>query len=103
VTAGVYREQCPGSALGALQQVLELAPAAEVIEKKLRIEGVRTGRVSALELPGQIAQGLALGILTPEEAATLRHYDELVMDIVNVDEFEPDELGTHSAAPSAVR
>jgi acyl-CoA dehydrogenase len=98
VTAGVYREQREGSPLGALQRVLELAPAAEPIEKKLRVEGVRTGRVDALDLPGQVAQGLALGILTAEEAATLRHYDDLVMDIVNVDEFAPDELGTHSAA-----
>jgi acyl-CoA dehydrogenase len=101
LTAGVYREQRPGNALGALQQVLELAPAAELIEKKLRVEGVRTGRVGALDLPGQIEQGRALGILTAAEADTLRHYDELVMDIVNVDEFEPDEIGTHSAARSA--
>jgi acyl-CoA dehydrogenase len=101
LTAGVYREQRPGNALGALQQVLELAPAAELIEKKLRVEGVRTGRVGALDLPGQIEQGRALGILTAAEADTLRRYDELVMDIVNVDEFEPDEIGTHSAARSA--
>jgi acyl-CoA dehydrogenase len=101
LTAGVYREQCPGNTLGALQQVLELAPAAELIEKKLRVEGVRTGRVGALDLPGQIEQGRALGILTAAEADTLRHYDELVMDIVNVDEFEPAELGTHPARPSA--
>ncbi len=101
LTAGVYRELRPGNPLGALQQVLELAPAAELIEKKLRIEGVRTGRVGALDLPGQIEQGRALGILTPTEADTLRRYDELVMDIVNVDEFEPGELGTHSALSSA--
>jgi acyl-CoA dehydrogenase len=101
LTAGVYREQVPGNALGALQQVLELAPAAELIEKKLRVEGVRTGRVSALDLPGQIEQGHALGILTAAEADALRHYDELVMDIINVDEFDPAELGTHSAPPSA--
>jgi acyl-CoA dehydrogenase len=101
LTAGVYREQRPGNALGALQQVLELAPAAELIEKKLRVEGIRTGRVGALDLPGQIEQGRALGILTAVEADTLRRYDELVMDIVNVDEFEPDELGTHAASPSA--
>jgi acyl-CoA dehydrogenase len=101
LTAGVYREQRPGNALGALQQVLELAPAAELIEKKLRVEGIRTGRVGAFDLPGQIEQGRALGILTAVEADTLRRYDELVMDIVNVDEFEPDELGTHAASPSA--
>jgi acyl-CoA dehydrogenase len=101
LTAGVYREQHPGNALGALQQVLELAPAAELIEKKLRVEGVRTGRVGALDLPGQIEQGRALGILTTAEADALRRYDELVMDIINVDEFEPAELGTHSASRSA--
>jgi acyl-CoA dehydrogenase len=101
LTAGVYRELRPGNALGALQQVLELAPAAELIEKKLRVEGVRTGRVAALDLPGQIEQGRALGILTPAEADALRHYDELVMDIVNVDEFEPGEIGTQPAPPSA--
>ncbi|MBS0387601.1 MAG: acyl-CoA dehydrogenase [Proteobacteria bacterium] len=101
LTAGVYREPVAGSALGALQRVLELAPLAEPLEKKLRVEGVRTGRITALDLPGQIEQGRALGILTGEEADNLRHYDELVMDIVNVDEFAPDELGTHAAAPSA--
>ncbi len=102
ITAGVYREQCTGNPLGQLQQALELAPAAELIEKKLRVEGIRTGRISALELPGQIEQGLGLGILSADEAATLRAYDALVMDIVNVDEFAPAELGMRSGQPPAV-
>ena len=99
VTAGVYREQRTDNPLGQLQQALELAPAAELIEKKLRVDGVRTGRVSALELPGQIEQGLALGILSAAEAATLRAYDLLVMDIVNVDEFAADEIGMRAGRP----
>ena len=99
VTAGVYREQRTDNPLGQLQQALELAPAAELIEKKLRVDGVRTGRVSALELPGQIEQGLALGILSAAEAATLRAYDALVMDIVNVDEFAADEIGMRAGRP----
>ena len=101
VTAGVYREQRNDNPLGQLQQALELAPAAELIEKKLRVDGVRTGRVSALELPGQIEQSLALGILSAAEAATLRAYDALVMDIINVDEFAPDEIGMHTGQPPA--
>ncbi len=102
VTAGIYREQRRSNPLGQLQQVLELAPQAELIEKKLRVDGVRTGLISALDLPGQIDQGLALGILTAVEAATLRIYDELVMDIVNVDEFEPDQIGMRAGpAPAA--
>jgi acyl-CoA dehydrogenase len=94
LASGIYREQHSGNPLGSLQQALELAPAAELIEKKLRVEGVKTGRISALELPGQIDAGLSLGIISDNEAATLRDYDRLVMKIINVDEFTADELGT---------
>jgi acyl-CoA dehydrogenase len=97
LASNVYRERAPGSLLGQLQQALELAPAAEVLEKKLRVEGVKTRRIAALDLPGQVEQGLALGIITAAEAAMLRDYDALVMDIVNVDDFAFDELGTQSA------
>jgi acyl-CoA dehydrogenase len=90
---GVYREVHAGNPLGQLQQALELAPQAELIEKKLRVEGVKTGRIGALDLPGQIEAGLALDIITPAEAALLRDYDRQVMDIVNVDEFAADDLG----------
>jgi acyl-CoA dehydrogenase len=101
LAAGIYREQHDGNPLGQLQRALELAPEAELIEKKLRIAGVKTGLISALELPSQIEQGLALGIISAAEAAGLRDYDRLVMDIVNVDEFAAAELGTHGGAPAA--
>ena len=94
LTAGIYREQHANNPLGQLQRALELAPGAELIEKKLRVEGVKAGRISALDLPGQIEQGLALGILDAAEAATLSDYDALVMDIINVDDFAADQLGT---------
>jgi len=100
VTAGIYREAQGGNPLGMLQQALELAPHAELIEKKLRIEGVKTGRISALEMTGQITQGLELGIIDPAEAAVLRDYDARVMDLINVDEFAADELGQRSGHPS---
>ena len=100
LTAGVYRATTNANPLGQLQQVLEQAPNAELIEKKLRVEGVKAGRVSALDLPGQIEQGLALGILSATEAAMLNDYDAQVMDIINVDEFAPHELGTGSESIS---
>ena len=90
---GVYREVHGGNPLGQLQQALELTPQAEVIEKKLRVEGVKTGRIGALDLPGQIEAGLGLGIISATEAEMLRDYDLRVMDIVNVDEFAADDLG----------
>ena len=66
--------------------------AAEPLEKKVRVEGVKTGRVKALDLPGQIREALAAGILTEAEAAQLREYDRKVMEIINVDDFDPREL-----------
>ena len=49
----------PGNPLGVLQEALELSLVAEPIESRLRVEGVKTGRVTALDVPGQIEQGLA--------------------------------------------
>src|SRR5580700_8680434 len=93
----VYRTAEPGNPLGALQQALELAAAAEPLEKKLRVEGQKTGRLSALDLPGQIEQARELGILSDAEAQLLADYDRRVMQIIDVDDFAPQELGQAAA------
>jgi acyl-CoA dehydrogenase len=98
---GIYRTLEPTNALGLLQEALVLAQTADPIEKRLRVDGVKTGRVTALDLPGQIQQGLAAGILSETEAATLREYDRKVMDIVHVDDFATHELAVQ-AAPAPV-
>jgi hypothetical protein len=87
--------------LTALQTVLEMAPMAEAIEKKLRVEGRKTGRVSALNLADQITQARELGVLSEHEALFLAEYDRKVMDIVNVDDFESHELGIATASGAA--
>lgn len=88
----VYRTLEPTNHLGLVQQAMELAIAAEPLEKKIRVEGVKTGRVTALDLPGRIREAQAAGIITEAEAAQLREYDRKVMDILHVDDFEPREL-----------
>jgi acyl-CoA dehydrogenase len=94
--AGIYRTVEPGNPLGLLQEAMTLAVTAEPIEKRIRVDGVKTGRVTALDLPTQIQQAAAAGIISETEAAMLRDYDRKVMDIVNVDDFAPHELGTQS-------
>ncbi len=89
---GIYRTLEPGNPLGLLQEALELALVAEPLERRLRVEGVKAGRITALELPGQIEQALACGLLTEAEAKQLREYDRKVMAIVNVDDFATEEL-----------
>jgi acyl-CoA dehydrogenase len=90
----IYREVQPNNPLGLLQEALVMAQTAEPLEKRIRVEGVKTGRVTALDVTGQIAQAEAAGILSQTEAAMLRDYDRKVMNLINVDDFDPGELGT---------
>ena len=87
-----FRSNVAGNPLGQLQEALLLADRAEPLERKLRVEGVKTGRIKALDMPGQIAEGRALNILTEDEAALLLDYDRKIMQIINVDDFAPSEL-----------
>ncbi len=77
---------------------LVLSTMAEPLEKRIRVDGVKTGRVTALDLPGQIAQALTLGIINDAEAQILIQYDAKVLAIVNVDDFAPLELGSGADA-----
>jgi acyl-CoA dehydrogenase len=95
----IYTTLEPGNPLGLLQEALELTPAMEPIEKRIRVEGVRTGRVTALDLPGRIEQALAAGIISEAEAHSLRQYDRKVMEIIRVDDFAPGELGASAGSP----
>ena len=88
----IYKTVEPTNALGLLQEAMTLAITAEPLEKRIRVEGVKTGRVTSIDLPGQIQQALAAGILTETEAAMLREYDRKVMDLINVDDFAAHEL-----------
>jgi acyl-CoA dehydrogenase len=98
----IYKTLEPGNPLGLLQEALELSQTAEPLEKRIRVEGVKTGKVTALDLPGQIQQAHAAGIISETEAASLREYDRKVMDIINVDDFAPNELGMQvQAVPQA--
>ena len=111
---GAERERCARPALqvrvphasspamrsACLHEALVLSQTAEPIEKRIRVEGVKTGKVNALDVPGQITQALAAGIISETEAAMLRDYDRKVMEIISVDDFESHELAA-GAQPAA--
>jgi acyl-CoA dehydrogenase len=88
----VYRTLEPGNPLGLLQEALVLAQTAEPVEKRIRVEGVKTGKVTALDAPAQITQALAAGIISETEAASLRDYDRKVMELISVDDFDDQEM-----------
>jgi acyl-CoA dehydrogenase len=100
----IYKTLEPTNPLGLLQEALVLSQTAEPIEKRIRVDGVKTGKVTALDLPSQISQALAAGIVSETEAAMLREYDRKVMELINVDDFAPNELGVQSqAVPQAAQ
>ena len=98
---GIYKTVEPGNPLGLLQEALVLSVSAEPLEKRLRVEGVKTGLITALDLPGQIEQGQASGLLSASEAGLLRDYDRKVMTLINVDDFDPSELAAAEQAGQA--
>jgi acyl-CoA dehydrogenase len=89
----IYKTKNSNNPLGLLQEALIMSTMAESLEKRMRVDGIKTGRVTALDLPGQIEQAMRAGILSEAEAAVLRDYDAKVSDLVAVDDFAPHELG----------
>jgi acyl-CoA dehydrogenase len=100
LSAYIYKTQESHNPLGQLQEALILSTMAEPLEKRIRVDGVKTGRVTALDLPAQISQALGLGIINAAEAEVLRTYDAKVMSLINVDDFAPHELGMGAGAES---
>ena len=96
----IYTTVEPGNPLGLLEEALQMALQMEPLEKRIRIEGVKAGRITALDLPGQIEQALAAGLISDPEAQALRAFDRKVMNLVHVDDFAPHELGTQALADS---
>jgi acyl-CoA dehydrogenase len=97
LTQHIYKTQGSHNPLGLLQEALILSTLAESLEKRIRVDGVKTGRVTALDLPGQISQALQLGILSETEAAILLDYDAKVVHLISVDDFAPHELRAGAA------
>lgn len=88
----VFRGRAGDNPLALLDEALQLAVRVEPLERKLRVEGVKSGRIRSLDMPGQIAEARTLNILTEGEAALLLDYDRRIMQIINVDDFAPSEL-----------
>ena len=93
----IYKTQESHNPAGLLQEALILSTTAESLEKRIRVDGIKTGRIGALDLPGQISEALHTGILSEAEAAVLRDYDAKVSKLLAVDDFAPQELGAGRA------
>ncbi len=81
--------------LGALELALEASVAAEAIETKLRA-AQKSGKLSA-RVPNEIiAQALAAGVVSHDEADLLARRDALRAKVIRVDDF-PQDFGIGNA------
>jgi acyl-CoA dehydrogenase len=92
ISRHIYKTQAANNPLGLLQEAVILSTMAESLEKRVRVDGIKTGRIMALDVPGQISQAVALNILNEAEGAVLRDYDAMVSRLIAVDDFAPQEL-----------
>ena len=76
---------------GAQQKVANYA-GVTVERKEGRFSGAHGREYRLLDLPAQIEQALREKVITRAEAERLRRYDAKVMEIVHVDDFDPEEL-----------
>ena len=89
--AGIYKENQPENPLGLLQAALEAAEEVKPLETKLN-EARRAGVITAHDALGMIDAAEQADVLTKAEAQRLRDFDEQVMQLINVDDFDSSEL-----------
>ena len=94
LTKGIYNTVEPGNPLGLLEEAMKLIIEADPLLKKIRTAR-KAGEFSTdgHERDAYIAAQEA-GIITAEEAEFLLDMDDKIMNIVDVDDFAPHELGT---------
>jgi len=87
----IYKTVEPTNPLGLLQEVLELAEQVKPLERAV-FDARRAGEIQREDTPGQIDEAEKKGIITAEEAAQIRAFDEKTMALIAVDDFDSSEL-----------
>jgi len=101
LSAYAYTTLEPGNPLGKLQEALELAKEHAPLEKRLR-QASKEGLIESDYLGLQIGEGEKAQVISKAEANSLRDYHEKVAELLDVDDFAPDEyLGARDASVPA--
>jgi acyl-CoA dehydrogenase len=92
----VYLPRRDDDLVGRLQVALELLPAVEALEGRLR-EAARDGRLAAGQGAHRAAAAREAGLLSAEEAALLARYERIRASAIAVDDF-PHDIGRAAVA-----
>ncbi len=102
LTEGLYDALEPRNPLGLMNEALRLADIADPLEKRVR-KAAKDGQIPEREFPAMIDAAQAAGVLSEAEAHELREFDNRVMAIMAVDDFDPQELARIRLAPQEHR
>jgi acyl-CoA dehydrogenase len=96
LSAGIYKTYEPSNQIALLQKTMELAEEIKPLERRV-FDARRAGEIAADDTPGQIDEAQRKGIVTAAEADLLRAFDQRVMEVTGVDDFDPAELARNTA------
>ncbi len=89
LTEGIFIPDDRTQTIGRLEYALARVLEAEPVERRLH-EAVKQGVLPDADADALIAAGLAQGLITEEEAATLREAHAARYEAITVDDFPPD-------------
>ena len=91
ILAGCYRPQSPDDAVGALQHASDMLRNAQPVHKKLH-QALKSGQLKPAAGEPAIDSALQAGVLQPDEAETLRTAETARRKVIDVDDFDKEEL-----------
>jgi acyl-CoA dehydrogenase len=100
--ANIYKTRTESNPIGQLQQALEIVEANAPLNRKLA-EARRNNIISGDDDPELIKNARTAGVLTDDEADTLLAQDQVVMALIAVDDFAPDEIGRQPVAAASAQ
>jgi acyl-CoA dehydrogenase len=95
---GLYDAIEPRNPLGLMNEALRRADVADPLEKRVR-RAAKDGQIAERDFPQMIEDALSAGVLSEAEARELHDFDERVMALMAVDDFDPQELARLTVAP----
>lgn len=100
LTRGAYINRDPNDPVGRMEVALDKVLASEPLEQKLE-KGLKV-RLNPVNLEDNLARGLAEGVITEDEAETIREGAEALLDAILTDEFPAEYFSGREDLPKAV-
>ena len=91
LTHGIYINDKPGDATGRIEVAFKAVLAAAPVEAKIRVAQLHK-QLPKGDQSKVIAEALAKGIITQQEADLIAAAEQARMAAISVDDFSPEEL-----------